>query len=169
LGGAAGGAQVTAHAALCLLAASACSTSGGGNGRDKVDGSVAGYAFGAVASAYWIGAPTPGSPPVIAFVLEQDLGCDGISAPNWDKTIGLAQVIEVSVPRVATGTYAIGSEATVAYLRGDYNPDATSGEVALSDLEPQTRLAGTFHAGFGASDMLDGRFTAVYCPTGVEP
>jgi hypothetical protein len=153
--------------AFAALAVTACGGSGSVAG-DHIDGSIAGNQFGNVAASYWIGAPSAGSPPVILFVLETFLDCEAISSFNWDKTIGVSQVLELAVPALDVNTFEVPSEATVAYLRGDLNPDATSGHITVATYTAGVDLAADFDAGFGA-DSLHGAFDAQYCATGVEP
>jgi len=157
---------------LALAAVVVLGCSGGGtepDGPNHVTGVVQGNRFNGVAAAYWIGKPSAGSPPVIVFLLEDYLDCATISQFNWDKTIGNSQVLEMSAPQLDARTFTVRSEATVAYLRGEYNPDAGSGQLTISTVTPMVNLVGTFSATFTGSDVLDGAFDAQYCASGVEP
>jgi hypothetical protein len=154
--------------AAALEACGGSSPSGDGGANRTISGSVQGIAWTDFASALWIGKPSAGSPPVIVFVLEAPTPCTAISAFNWDKFIGDHRVLEIATSETTVRAFHIPSEATVAYLRGAYNPDADAGTVTVTALDPAKRLTGTFDAAFGG-DRLAGTFEAAYCPDGVEP
>jgi hypothetical protein len=135
-----------------------------------ISGSIAGISWPGYASAYWIGKPSAGSPPVILFLLEAATPCAAISTFNWDKFIGTERVLEIALDDAAAAprTFAVPAQASVAYLRGAYNPDADAGSVTVTSLTPGGSLAGSFDARFGA-DRLAGSFQAAPCAAGVEP
>jgi hypothetical protein len=157
-------------AALICLVASCGSSGRGGDGQaaQTISGSIAGLAWPAYASAYWIGKPGAGSPPTILFLLEATTPCAAISTFNWDKFIGDERVLEIAVDGTVPGTYPLRAHGSVAYLRGNYNPDADAGSVTVTAVTPGSALAGSFDAHFGG-DRLLGSFQAAYCAAGVEP
>ena len=156
-------------AVLAVLAVLAC---GGDNkvvgGSGTVSGSVAGNSWTHIAAAYWIGKPAAGSPPVILFLLEAPLDCPTISLLNWDKTIGVSQVLEIGLSEAAARTFHVPGDGVVAYLRDTLNPDADSATITATAINPMRNLTGTFDAMF-RTDRLQGTFDAAYCPRGVEP
>jgi hypothetical protein len=162
---------VKVGALLAGLLVAACG--GGARGGDgaagqTISGTVAGVDWPAFASAFWIGKPSAGSPPTILFLLEAPTPCSALSTFNWDKFIGNERVLEIAVDAAAPGTFAIPAQASVAYLRGAYNPDADAGTVTISGVTPASALAGSFDAHF-AGDRLVGSFRATHCALGVEP
>ena len=156
-------------ARLVCLAFALCACSGSDpTGPNAVSGSVAGHEWNQVASAWWIGLPSAGSPPVILFLIESPKSCQDISAANWDKIIGTTQVLEISLPEAAARSFAAPTEATESYLRDNYNPDVTGGHVTITAVHAGQNITGSFDAVFG-SDDIQGHFDATFCPTGVEP
>jgi hypothetical protein len=161
--------------ATTLLVAAGCGgtsaeTPGGSvaTGKGTVSGMVNGARWTTVASSFWIGKPGAGSPPAILFLFEAPTTCAGISAVNWDKNIGTAQVLEIGLTEAAPRTFQVHQDLSVAYLRGDFNPDADKGTVTVSKVNPTMSITGAFDISFGA-DALTGTFEALYCAAGVEP
>lgn len=161
--------------AQALLAIGLFGCGGGGSAADlgpakggTISGAVQGKQWAVVRSGYWIGRPSAGSAPVIVFLFETPKSCSDIALANWDKILGSTQLLEIAVIDAAMGSYAIPSQADVAYLYDNYNPSADSGTVTVDSLEPAQNITGTFDATFG-SDSLAGTFDATYCADGVEP
>ncbi len=154
--------------AAALAGCGGSSPSGDGGANRTISGSVQGIAWTNFATALWIGKPSAGSPPVIVFVLEAPTPCSAISAFNWDKFIGDHRVLEIATRETAARAFTVPSEASVAYLRGAYNPDADAGTVTVTALSPAMSMTASFDATFGG-DRLAGTFEATYCPDGVEP
>ena len=94
--------------------------------------------------------------------------CADISSFNWDKTIGTNQVLEISLKEPVLRTFMVKTDAYEAYLRGDFNPEADSGTVTVTQINPAASIKGSFEAHY-ATDSLKGTFDATYCATGVEP
>jgi hypothetical protein len=162
---------VKGAALLTGLLVAACgggSSSGDAPAGQTISGSIAGIGWPGFASALWIGKPSAGSPPTILFLLEAPTPCSAISTFNWDKFIGNERVLEIALDAAAPRTFAIPAQASVAYLRGAYNPDADTGTVTVSAVTPASALAGSFDAHF-AGDRLVGSFQATHCAEGVEP
>jgi hypothetical protein len=161
--------------AALALAAAAC---GGGGAKTvappdatagTVSGSVKGAAWNHLSTAYWIGKPSTGSPPVILFLFEAPVKCTDIVNPNWDKTAtGDRQILELALTDRAVRTYQVMVDATAAYLFMNYNPDAFSGTVTVSAANPGANLSGSFDLDF-LGDKLAGTFDAQYCAEGTEP
>jgi len=160
---------------------SAASSSAGGGGVDSggagspsltgnaIDGTVMGMRFTTIAASFWVQNPSAGGAPTLLFLLDEKLGCSGISAPGWDKTIAAAtQVLEIGLAGPASTTFTILGDADANYLGGPYNPSADSGRVTVDVVKPSQELIGSFDVHFGA-DALSGTFDATFCSTGVEP
>ncbi len=155
------------------LALSGCgsdSESKGGTGSaGNISGSVQATDWSKLASAYWIGKPSPGSSPVIIFLFESAIDCSTLTSPNWDKVaLGDAQLLEITLKDQAIHAYQVNTDASVAYLKGFYNPDADNGNVTLIEVNPTKNIKGSFDVSF-AADALKGSFDAKYCADGVEP
>jgi hypothetical protein len=136
-----------------------------------VTGTIAGNAFGPVASAYWIGMPGAGSLPTQVYLSGAQLACADIVAPLWDKTIGGKSLLELGTRGATPGSYAIGVDADASYLpnaTSAFNPSADSGTVTITEVHLSTNIVGAFQLHFGA-DALTGTFDATYCARGVEP
>jgi hypothetical protein len=158
---------------VVALGTAGCSAGGpaGGDGRAgraTVAGAIAGAPWTAVSAAYWIGNTGAGSPPTIIFLLEAPTTCAAISTEGWDKALGEARVIEIGIKAAAAGTYQLVRDASVSYLRGDFNPDADSGTVTIGAVSARASISGSFDLRF-AGDALEGTFDAAFCPQGVEP
>src|SRR5262249_4696193 len=76
-----------------LLALAACGGGGAGPAAPPADptagtiaGSVNGTSWTTLSSAWWIGKPATGSPPLIVFLFEAPVRCSDIVNVNWDKT-----------------------------------------------------------------------------------
>ena len=97
------------------------------------------------------------------------MSCETLANPNWDKTaIGDKQLLEIGVMQTKTGTFQVPMDASVAYLKGFFNPSAEAGTVTVGQISPAESITGSFDATF-AGDNLKGSFDAKYCATGVEP
>jgi hypothetical protein len=166
---------MTARLSPALLAVVLVGCSGGSSAHDlgpakggTISGAVQGKQWSVVRSAYWIGKPSAGSAPVIVFLFETPKSCSDLALANWDKILGSTQLLEIAVVDAAVASYAIPSEADVAYLYDNYNPSADAGTVTVATVQPAQNITGTFDATFG-SDSLAGTFDATYCAEGVEP
>jgi hypothetical protein len=158
-------------ACLCLLAAASCGDGGAppaGGGGNSVSGTVNGTRWTKASSAYWIGKPSAGSPPAILFMFESAMSCSTLTNFNWDKVLTTNQFVEIALTEAKPRAFQIHKDASLAYQRGDYNPDAESGMVIISEVTPSKSIAGSFDVKFG-SDSLKGTFSAIFCPDGVEP
>ena len=160
----------TRWAAVLVLVAAACGSEAPrcSTGPNSVCGSVNGNAWNQVAAAYWIGMPSAGSAPVIVFLTEVPLRCQDISVVNWDKVIGNAQVLEIGLSAEATRAFQVPAEASESYLRGELNPEADSGLVTITAIQPAQNIVGSFQARY-RTDQIQGTFDATYCASGVEP
>jgi hypothetical protein len=119
-------------------------------------------------AAYWIGKPSAGSSPVILFLFDAPKSCASLANFNWDKIIGKMRVLEIGLDAATVKAYPIRKGATVAYLQGEYNPDADSGTVTIASATPGKSIAGSFDAMFGGQ-AIKGSFDAAFCAEGVEP
>jgi hypothetical protein len=134
-----------------------------------ISGMVQGVEWTSFSDAYWIGMPSAGSPEVIVFLFEGPMDCATLANVNWDKTaIGEQQLLEIGVLKSMTGTFAVPMDASVAYLKGAYNPSADAGKVTLDVIHAGVSLSGSFDVTF-MGDPLKGTFDAKRCPDGVEP
>jgi hypothetical protein len=130
---------------------------------------VNGTSWKSLSNAHWIGQPATGSPPVIIFLFEAPVKCSELVALGWDKTpTASKQILELAAMGQAPGTYKIMTDALAAYLLADYNPDAFSGTISITAVNPSTNIVGSFNLGF-LTDSLAGTFDARYCADGVEP
>jgi hypothetical protein len=155
--------------AACNGAASDASPDAAAGGAGTISGTVNGTKWTHVSSAYWIGKPSKGSAPLIAFLFEAPMDCATLVNPNWDKAaIGDKQLLELDLVKAMAGSFAIPMEADVAYLRGAFNPSADAGDVTIDELNANKNLVGSFDVTF-MGDPLKGTFDATYCPNGVEP
>ena len=167
--------------AAALLLSAACSAgnnaastapavdpAGKNPGGNAISGSIQGVAWNALPAVYWIGMPSAAPPVTFVFLLERPTECAALSHSNWDKIIGDEQVLEIQLTDRGPRTFQITQDAAAAYLRGNYNPNADSGSVTITDVAPNSSLTGTFHTSF-QGDTLTGSFHATYCPEGVEP
>jgi hypothetical protein len=161
----------TAAAVLLLAGCSADATSSkaSSSAAGTISGTVHGTKWTSFADAYWIGMPSAGSPKLIVFLFEGPMDCPTITNPNWDKTaIGDKQLLEIGVKQSATGTFVVPMDASVAYLKGAYNPDADEGEVKVDAIHAAKNLVGSFDVSY-MGEPLRGTFDAKYCADGVEP
>ncbi|MBI5532137.1 MAG: hypothetical protein HY898_05460 [Deltaproteobacteria bacterium] len=144
-----------------------------GSSDGTISGSVQGAGWTSLQSALWIS--KAGAPTAVVFLFEAKAACADISAPNWDKNLGASKLLEIQTVDSAPRTYSVSNDpdsgartATVAYLYGNYNPNADSGSVTIESVIPGRSLSGSFDVGFG-TDGLKGAFKAAYCAGGVEP
>jgi hypothetical protein len=139
-----------------------------GSAPGTIKGTVQGYAFSTVGSAWWIVMPGAGSPPVMVFVSDAVLTCAELSNPGWDKVIGDHQLLEMAAPSTAPAAYRIGTEADANYVRGAYNPTADGVTVTIESAKPAESVTGSFDLTF-AGESLRGSFIARWCAAGMEP
>jgi hypothetical protein len=173
IAGAARRTRLAVSAAAALLVTVGCGGSSPKGTSDptagNISGSINGTSWTQLSNAYWIGKPAMGSPPMIIFLFEAPVACSEIVNLNWDKTAtGSRQILELALLSDMPRTYQIMTDVSAAYLLGDYNPDAYSGTVTLSQVDPTVAVKGSFDLHF-LSDSLAGAFDAKYCPDGVEP
>jgi hypothetical protein len=133
-----------------------------------VGGAIHGATWNRLASAFWIGKPSAAPPVTFLFLFETPTTCAELTSPNWDKIIGNEQVLEIELREAARRTFQVKQDASVAYLRGEYNPDGDGGTVTVTGVTPAARIAGSFDLTF-AGQSLRGSFDAAYCADGVEP
>ncbi len=138
------------------------------SGTNSVTGTVQGYGFSQVSSAFWIGKPSAGADPVIFFLSEAPLQCTTISVPDWDKKLGRCQLLEMGISEAAARMFPTPGDSNQAYLRLDLNPSAGSGTINVATINPNKNIVGSFE-GVYQTDKLRGTFDATYCATGVEP
>jgi hypothetical protein len=134
-----------------------------------VSGTVHGTSWTTLSNAYWIGKNLPGGPAATVFLFEASVKCSDIVNVNWDKTAtGSRQILEISFLDQVPKTYQIMTDVIAAYLLGNYNPDAFTGTVSITAVNPMVNMTGSFDLGF-LGDSLKGTFDAKYCADGVEP
>ena len=169
--------RVARLSVLALVAVAGCSSTSSHGAADgsagaapgTISGTVHGTKWTNLSNAYWIGKTSPGSPKVIVFLFEAPMDCATLKNVNWDKTaLGEKQLLEIGVLETMTGSFQIPKDASVAYLRGAYNPDADAGKVTIETIHPSKNLVGGFDVTF-MGDALKGSFDAKYCADGVEP
>jgi hypothetical protein len=149
---------------------------GGASGGDAgnlpgnaISGSVMGMRFDVAATSYWIERPALGGAPTQLYLSDERLACQAISAPGWDKTLGMtSQVLEIGLSGTTVSTFHIRTDADANYLGGPYNPSADGGTVTIAEVHASQNVVGSFDIHFGA-DALSGTFDASFCATGVEP
>jgi hypothetical protein len=157
--------------ALALTGCSGSSTSPASAPSEAgtISGTVSGTSWTSLSNAYWIGMPSAGSPPLIVFLFEGPMDCATLTNVNWDKTaIGDKQLLEIGVMQSKAGTFQIPMDASVAYLKGFFNPSAEVGTVTVGQINATQNVTGSFDVTF-AGDALKGSFDAKYCAGGVEP
>ena len=154
--------------AVALAALAGCGKESAPAASGTVSGAVTGTAWNRLASAFWIGKASAPPPVAFLFLLESPTSCAALVHANWDKFIGNEQVLEIELRDTSARGFRVPGEASAAYLRGEYNPDADGGSVTVSEVTPGQSLAGSFDLTF-AGDALRGSFQAGYCPDGVEP
>jgi len=167
--------RVARLSAALLFAAVGC----GGNGSPPssmpdptagtISGTVNGTGWTTLSNAYWAGKMVAGSPPVVLFLFEAPVRCADIVNLNWDKTAtGARQILEFGLLDSQPRTYQIMTDAFANYLFGAYNPDAYSGTVTITVVNPGIDITGSFDLNF-LPDALTGTFDAKYCADGQEP
>jgi hypothetical protein len=173
--------------AACVVAGFACSGSGdsgsnqgaggsAGGVRDAgslpgntISGSVMGTSFTTVASSYWIGHPSAGSPPTQVYLSDQELPCQSLALPGWDKTLATSsQLLEIDLAGSALTTYRVGTDADANYVGGAFNPTASGGTVTLTAVNPSQNIVGSFDIQFDTTALM-GTFDGSFCADGVEP
>jgi len=165
--------RAAAAALTALLTLGACGSGAPGAMPDPTAGTIAGTihgtSFSKLSNAWWAAKMVAGAPPAVIFLFEAPVGCAEIVNLNWDKTAtGARQILELDFLDSTARTYQIMTDVSASYLFGAYNPDAYSGTVTITAVNPAQDIVGTFDVGF-LPDALTGTFDAKYCADGQEP
>jgi hypothetical protein len=167
--------RVACFSVAALLGIASCGGSSGGPAAmaDPTAGTIAGTVNGTswtkLSNAWWAGKMVAGSPPVVLFLFEAPVACSEIVNLNWDKTAtGARQILEFGILDMDVRAHQIMTDAFANYLFGNYNPDAYSGTVTITAVNPQANITGSFDLNF-LPDTLTGTFDAKWCPDGQEP
>lgn len=167
------------------IAEAATSTDAGpgpmtGTGTGTITGSVAGVAFGTVATALWAGAPDDPATTVV-YVFSKPVVCSELGSPGWDTRIADGtSVLEMKAFGTTPGTFKVVTTLTPAPGEASVNftlsstsgtpkeEGSTGGTVTLTAAMPGVSATGSFMLTFGTS-TLSGSFDAAFCSGGHEP
>src|SRR4029079_518804 len=117
-------------------------------------------------------------PSRIAVWIYQDaFTCDQLSTP-WVETVRPTDVMGLTIGGTKPGTYVVEptrppapGRAYVLHEVDQADPviDSVgqSGTIAVTDVQPGQSVSGWFNLTF-ETGTLDGRFTGVWCPTGIS-
>ncbi len=149
-------------------------------GSGAVSGAIGGASYGAVASAFWAGAPDDPATTVI-YVFSAPVACSELASPGWDTRIADAtKVLEMKAFGTTPNVYSVVTtltpapgEASVNYTlssrSGTPKEDgSTKGTVTLTKLTPSISAEGSFSLTFVSGTVM-GTFDAVFCPGAHEP
>jgi len=154
------------------------SSSGGGT---SITGTYGTATVQPIVTSYWIGIPDDpsesGGGPYLYFFSEA-VTCEQISTKGWAATLPTGtQTLEVIVGTKTVGMTVMDSVNAapngleVNYLTAPSTSEtrAHSGSVTLTSYVSDTSVTGTItDVTWPAGGTINGTFSAVYCPTGVE-